>query len=156
MGYTHYWTFSKAKRGATRATAKQYQQAILDCQKIVRAYSVANGGLAGFAAHTEPGQYGGLKVNGSRELAHEDFVLREHFAQAVEGKSDFCKTARKPYDTVVVACLCVLAHYLPSNFSVSSDGDSLDWIAGLELARRVLKNKKIAIPRNIRVRLGAM
>lgn len=155
MGYTHYWTFRKLK-GKVRQSTKAYQAAILDCQRVIRAYSIANGGLAGSTAHTEPGTYGGLKVNGSRDLAHEDFVLRESFALAVQSGADFCKTARKPYDTVVVACLCVLAHHMGDAFAVNSDGESPDWTAGLELARRVLKDKEIALPITIRRRLVAI
>lgn len=153
MGHTHYWSFRKLK-GKVRQSTKAYESAIIDCQRVIRAYSIANGGLSGYAAHTEPGSYAGVKVNGSRELAHEDFILRETFAQAIG--SDFCKTARKPYDTVVVACLCILADRLGDSFEVSSDGDSPDWVKGLELARRVLKQKNLAMPKTIRRRLAAI
>lgn len=151
MGYTHYFTFKPIKRGTTIATNNAYKKAILDCQKIVRAYSVANGGIAGFAAHTEPGTYGGLQFNGSRENAHEDFVLREHYKQNLEERyGGFCKTAAKPYDVVVVACLCVLKHHLGAQIDVASDGNTADWNLGLELARRVLKLPKLQMPDGIR------
>jgi hypothetical protein len=152
MGYTHYWRFNTPKRGTTAKIDAAYQTAIKDCTAVIQTYYKANGGLSGFTAHAKPGQYGGLEVNGARELSHEPMVLREHFKQ--NESFNFCKTNRKPYDVVVVACLCILQHHLGTNISVSSDGNTLDWVAGLELARRTLKNKSIAIPANIERALG--
>ena len=156
MGYTHYWSFTAPKRGETAKIEKAYQKAIRECATIARTYYLANGGLSGFSAHTEVGKYGGLKVNGKGDLSHEDFTMREYFKQNLEPDSfgntgNFCKTARKPYDIVVTACLIVLTNRLPNNFSVDSDGYTDDWQAGLELAQRILKNKKLTIPKNIRV-----
>ena len=37
---------------------------------------------------------------------------------------DFCKTARKPYDIVVTACLAVLGEH---GLAITSDGDEQDW-----------------------------
>lgn len=152
MGYTHYWSFTAPKRGETAKIEKAYQKAIKECAKIARTYYLANGGLSGFSAHTEPGQYGGLKINGKGDEMHEDFTMREYFKQNLEPDNwHFCKTARKPYDIVVVACLIVLEHRLPNNFRVDSDGYTQEWQDGLELAQRILKNKKLTIPKNIRV-----
>lgn len=151
MGYTHYWTLKKAKRGQSAQLEKDYQRAILDCAKIVKAYYKANGGLSGYTAHTplpfSVGAYGGLEVNGKGDDAHEPFVLREHFSQNLERDGfSFCKTARKPYDAVVTACLIVLKYHLGDNIDVSSDGNCCDWVEGLELAKRVLKKKTLEIP----------
>lgn len=158
MGYTHYWDFTPPKRGETAKIEKAYQKAIKECATIARTYYKANGGLSGFSAHTEPGKYGGLKINGKGDDMHEDFIMREHFKQNLEHHLhpgfSFCKTARKPYDIVVVACLIVLANRLPKNIRVDSDGYSDDWQDGLELAQRVLKNKKLTIPKTIRVYQG--
>jgi len=83
------------------------------------------------------GKYRGISLNGTKEFGHESFNLPEFFSAG----SDFCKTARKPYDTVVVACLIVLKHYLGDNVRVASDGDSEDWDSGLFLARMALRIK---------------
>lgn len=155
MGYTHYWSFTAPKRGETAKIEKAYQKAIKECATIARTYYKANGGLSGFSAHTEPGKYGGLKINGKGDDMHEDFIMREHFKQNLEPDNwHFCKTARKPYDIVVVACLIVLEYRLPGNFRADSDGYTDDWQDGLELAQRVLKNKKLTIPKTIRVYQG--
>lgn len=154
MGYTHYWDFYKAEKGKAKQIEAKFQKAVKACQTIIATYSKANGGLSGYSAHTNPGQYGGINVNGSRENAHETFAILEHFSENING--GFCKTARKPYDIVVVACLCTLEHFLPNNFAAFSDGDSSDWLAGLELARRVLRNKRIQMPAKIRKTLARL
>lgn len=148
MGYTHYWDFKPAPRGQAKAVEQKYIKALLDCQRIVLAYSKVNGGLSGFSAHTKLGEYGGLKLNGSGPDAHEDFVLREHYKQNEGG--GFCKTAGKPYDTVVVACLIVLKHRLGAQFEAHSDGEHADWAAGLQLAKSILGLKTLKIPETIR------
>jgi hypothetical protein len=156
MGYTHYWEFRIPKRTEINSVEANYQRAIKDCSKIVKTYYQANGGLSGFTAHTPIGQYGGLKVNGKGEEGHEDFTLREYFKQNLEGDAfNFCKTAQKPYDVVVVACLIVLKARLGKHFEVSSDGYSKDWEEGLNLAQRILKVKTLRIPESIREYQGA-
>ena len=137
MGYTHYWTFKKPAKGKSEHAEKQYQKAIAECAKICRTYYKEYGGLSGYSAHTKPGQYGGLLVNGAGADGHEDFSLREHYSQ--NETFNFCKTAQKPYDLVVVACLAILKHRLGNLIEVSSDGESLDWKNGVFYAAIVTR-----------------
>ena len=144
MGYTHYWTVKKGKSiGKAETIEAKYQRAIADCQRIVKAWYRENGALSGYTAHAKLGKYGGIQVNGKGEDGHETFTLREHFNQNFENGEgfNFCKTARKPYDTVVTACLSVLKHRLGDAIDVSSDGDASDWIEGVEYARKVTRLK---------------
>lgn len=134
MGYTHYWRVKKIKGMATVLEAR-YQKAILECQKVCSTYYKEFGGLSGYSAHTKPGAYGGLKVNGKGDDGHEDFVMREHFNENED--FEFCKTARKSYDLVVTACLAILKHRLGHAIEVSSDGDAADWTDGVNYAREV-------------------
>lgn len=147
MGYTHYWTFRKPLKGKTQIVEKLYQRALRDCQRTIKAYYSINGGLSGYSAHTVVGLYGGLYVNGKGDNMHEPFILREHYTENIN--FNFCKTAQKPYDTVVVACLAILKHHLKDLIVVSSDGDSDDWKKGVNLGRLVLK-KKLTTPLQIR------
>jgi hypothetical protein len=147
MGYTHYWTFNKGKRGTAAETEAAYQQAMLDCAKIVRHYYEREGGISGYTAHTKPGTYGGLNFNGKSEDGHETFIMREHYNQ--NDRSSFCKTARKPYDILVTACLAVLAYRLGDAISVYSDGDDSDWHDGVNLAQTVLR-RKVTVPATIK------
>lgn len=147
MSYTHYWTFDKKRNGKAAQSEKAYQKAILECAKIIRYYSETFGGLSGYTAHSKPYQYGGINTNGSKQDGHETFALREHLNQ--NEAFNFCKTAQKPYDTVVVACLIVLRHRLGDLVDVSSDGRASDWRDGLILAQRVLGLKTLQIPVSI-------
>lgn len=71
-----------------------------------------------------------IRFNGVWDLGHETFYL-----STKRSDFEFCKTARKPYDTVVVAILCLLHHH--TEIEVSSDGEPSDWERGLEFARLV-------------------
>jgi len=57
-----------------------------------------------------------------------------------EGWFEFTKTARKPYDSAVCACLIVLQYHLGVWFRVSSDGDDADegWTTARQFCERVL------------------
>ena len=152
MGYTHYFTFKKTKTVAEAwALEKKYQRAIRACQKLIYNYAQNNGGLSGYNAHSKPGAYGGISVNGSRENGHEDFVLAKTLAENYQSDFwGFCKTAQKPYDIVVVACLIILKHYLGEYIDVNSDGDAPDWVPGLMLAMHETGLKRLKIPSSIR------
>ena len=146
MGYTHYWTFNKGKRGTAAETEAAYQQAMLECAKVVRYYYEREGGISGYTAHTKPGTYGGLNFNGKGDSGHETFTMREHYTQ--NDRAGFCKTAQKPYDILVVACLAILAYRLEEAVSVYSDGDVSDWHDGINLAQTVLR-RKVSVPETI-------
>src|ERR1700686_3771474 len=111
MGYTHYFQFIIPKGIPIAKVETAYQRAILDCARIAVTWNTACKAtgddvsrLSGYSAHCKPGKYGGIELNGKGENAHESFNLREHFRQNTESDFyTFCKTARKPYDTVIVA-----------------------------------------------------
>lgn len=75
---------------------------------------------------------------------HESFVF-DRIEDSLPQKSEeevscFCKTARKPYDLAVAACLIVAKHYLGDALRLKSDGDldEENWPAAFVLAERVL------------------
>lgn len=72
----------------------------------------------------------GFSFNGVGKEAHETFVfsLRKGFY--------FCKTAYKQYDIVVCAVLSVLGAHYGKKFQLSSDGNEMDWKAGIRLAQK--------------------
>lgn len=67
--------------------------------------------------------------NGLGEMSHETFV----WAQNAESSFDFCKTARKPYDALVTACLLLIKEIYGDTVKVSSDGEWHEWRAGRHL-----------------------
>ena len=143
MGYTSYYRFEKTSEKASDVE-KKYQKAIKEIAETViyAKHNVVN--LAGVTSHTKVGQYGGISFNGVKEEGHDDFELREHFKQ--NEPFNFCKTAQKEYDIVVVAALIILKHRLGANVDVSSDGEWADWVEGLELAKKVTGLKSLKIP----------
>lgn len=152
MGYTHYWSFNKGPHGKGNAALSEslWQTAMSECALIARTWNKeckAQGRdadrLSGFSAHTKPSQgYGGLHINGKGELAHEDFTMPEHFRDNFEADYNgfnFCKTARKPYDLVVTACLAVIKHRMGDRITVTSDGRAIDWNDGVDYARCITR-----------------
>lgn len=141
MGYTHYWRF-----GAFIGE-KEYKKALQEIRKLVKASPIplANGmGDEG----TKPEVGATVSFNGVGEDAHETFLLRkdpilvatkpDRYPSEEFSRFNFCKTAQKPYDVVVVACLCVLQERLGKSIEVSSDGDAEEWEDGRVLAEKVL------------------
>ena len=156
MGYTHYWRFKKPGKGKAKEVEANYQKAIRAINKLAVAYNKARPSgsedrLSGFSAFSL--KYGGVKLNGSGENAHEDFCLREHFKQNFDNFGagfHFCKTARKPYDVVVTAALCILEYYLGDSVSIGTDGRCKDWVYGVALAAQITKLKTLDIPKGIK------
>jgi hypothetical protein len=149
MGYTHYFSFKPVNERQWRDIETRYKRAILDCQRIVKAFYAKHGRISGYSAHTPLGRYGGLKVNGKGIDACEAFELREHYGQNLRDFKGYCKTNGLPYDTVVTACLAVLKHRLGDAIQLHSDGNRHDWSYGVRLARRVtglkLKNPIVCL-----------
>lgn len=138
MGYTHDWTQRRSFKNSEWPEVTADIQAILRDVQHVQGIPLANG--AG-----EPGtspKFGASDImfNGVDRDSYETFVVSRKRVkqewQSTPGR-DFCKTARKPYDLAVVACLCYLATVTESH-SVSSDGTGTEWLDGLEEARRAL------------------
>lgn len=143
MGYTHYWTQPR------NFTPEEFLQ-ISDAARTI--IETASGRKFPFDGSRSPehelvicnmgGDRGSrpelsdkcISLNGmGPELEHETFMI-----EAAPGADTwtFCKTARKPYDVVVVAILTYLA--ADWAFAVSSDGDVDDWEAGIKLAGEAL------------------
>ena len=155
MGYTHYWTFKPIPRGQAKLIEQRYQLAVRQCTRVIQVYNKQfpkgdDRRLSGFSAHVKIGEYGGINFNGCLHNAHETFTMREHYKQNLEHSDNFCKTGRTPYDAVVVACLCIMKHYLGDLFEVASDGYMQDWFEGFFLAKRILRMINIQIPLNIK------
>ena len=152
MGYTNYWSFKKAPRGNAKELEATYQKAILECQKVVYTLAEINRDLfgtsymSGYSAHCKPGEYGGIKLNGSRGEDCEDFILREHYNQNDTG--NFCKTNRNYYDEAVIACLLVLKYRLGDVVTVNSDGDLDEWQPVADRVSEILR-RKVTVPDTI-------
>lgn len=154
MGYTHYWSWNlDGIKGKTSDYEARYQQAILECQKVIRKMADENRSqygssmMSGYSAHTKPGQYAGLLLNGSRGNDCEDFIMREHLKQ--NGTSEFCKTNRAAYGDAVICSLLILHYRLGDILTVNSDGDAEDWQPWADYVSKILR-RKVKVPDTIR------
>ena len=134
MGYTHYWG-----RETSETTQEQYASAIKDIRAVVSEFSSILADSAGDAG-TSPELEIGVVFNGIENNGHETFYLPENIEQMES--FEFCKTAYKPYDIVVVACLTILHNHCP-RLKISSDGEGSDLEEGLKLAQNTLKNASL-------------
>jgi len=81
------------------------------------------------------------------DLGHETFGLTRKVPKQHDYRKEevtyfqFCKTARKPYDLMVQACLILYKHYFPY-VSISSDGDMDDWTEAFTFVATVLPEGK--------------
>lgn len=75
-----------------------------------------------------------IRFNGKGDDGHETFLLGRNSDRGFQ----FCKTAQKPYDVVVVAVLCLAHELCPGVWEISSDGNVDDWADGKALAESVL------------------
>lgn len=123
MGYTHYYL------PLTKPTKGQWNEFLTVCKKLYKnlpekintaggCYENETLTISGWNGQGKPKfNKKEVRFNGSNELGHETFSI--YFHTPVKN-FNFCKTARKPYDLLVVACLIAAYQYLDYRFS--SDG----------------------------------
>jgi len=123
MGYTHYF-------GPMDLTENQFEKIRMASVRVVE-LAVVDLGLSLAIERDDDGppelSKERIRFNGVGDGGHETFILEPR-------GNEFCKTARKPYDIVVIAILCLLHHY--GGTSVRSDGSPSEWADGLALAQR--------------------
>ena len=139
MGYSHYWngvpTNDAAWAEIQDAARKIIAAAEGTCTTTAGGYhadqpvEICDGWGNGRPMFAEDF----IMLNGdeTRGLDYETFVVAKHGAG-----SEFCKTARKPYDVVVTAILAYLAAY--HGYDVQSDGTPEEWQEGVKLANEAL------------------
>ena len=149
MGYTHYWVRDKRNVGS----AWMFGNLALDAKKIIEQAKTEGIEICGPLGKDQPEFteahfcFNGTEVGG---LDHETFwwealPTQPDYQYEYKRGSDreneifeFCKTAYKPYDLVVVAVLLRAKHWYGSVVDVFSDGgwDS-DWKEGRDFYERI-------------------
>ena len=61
---------------------------------------------------------------------HETFELTK---QRMDDGFSFCKTARKPYDLAVQACMLIAMYHAPYTIKISSNGGADEWTTAANL-----------------------
>ena len=138
MGYTHYW-YETDKPGKIPAKALSIIKDVVD--EAYKANLIQlEWDTPGAPVVTETE----IRFNGIGEDGHETFYYEADKGERLDYEPDkryfdFCKTAQKPYDVVVMKVLLVLARYIPT-FDLKSDGafldewkETLDWFNHLSL-----------------------
>ena len=143
MGYTHYF-YSKLNK-------EQIISSMDDIEKIIKNGTNENGFLVGGKVgnpssfdeqkdipicNRERGVINfngdvnlklGVKYYWDSELNHENFVMSPFVPSSFNDEGfNFCKTACKPYDKLVVASLFHLGYLFPKDFHWSSDGNLIE------------------------------
>lgn len=138
-GYTHYWTWRRPPDRAALARALGEMQALVAARRAI--LDVADGFDGGLEApFGDAGHLPLVLFNGRDADAHETFAFPLAPFTAGDPSFQFVKTAQKPYDEVVTACLLVARdHFAPDQLSIRSDGRfDPDWRPGALLYERVL------------------
>ena len=88
-----------------------------------------------------------VRFNDREKNGHETFHIKRKEEirdyQKTEGAKEafnFCKTARKPYDKYIVACLIIAKSIFGKDIKISSDGELEDWQEGKKLVEQVMKS----------------
>jgi hypothetical protein len=130
MGYTVSWTFN---RSFTEMEWKSITENVYNMFNRLKQVKGANGLGRPIVDSSE------IIFNGdaSKGDAHETFVLTRY-----DSGSQFCKTARKPYDRYVKAVLVLANFWAPGALEVTCDGDSEPdcWTEGVRIATIYTKN----------------
>ena len=131
MGYTHYW-YTKGEE-----PLEKFDEYAKDCEQLCNHFMQTTNHIIRDYDGTGHPEFSKDKVafNGDRHMdrGHESFVMR-----AKPSDFDFCKTARKPYDLLVQACLVVLKHKYGSRVRINSDGDLSEWQDAMAMVSEVL------------------
>lgn len=127
MGYTHYFPHTEVSKSV-------WTDIVAGCKRACKLSGVRL--VHEFDEEDLPPTFGEDAVwfNGAGADGHETFSLH----RGGSGGFTFCKTASKPYDLAVTACLLIYKHFSPDTMKLTSDGDKKDWQAGKELAERAL------------------
>lgn len=137
MGYTHYW---RPVNGIEPSIFAKISRDVAKACKLAKKHGVK---VQFECDEEEPPVFEDdcIRFNGIGDDGHETFVITPD-----ERGFEFCKTARKPYDLLVTAALCLIDFHTKGTswaMEISSDGDPADWSQGLALAKQVREGAEI-------------
>ena len=135
MGYTHYFTI---KAGVTPEMYKAFSD---EAHEILRTAEINDIQLAdawGEELSAWQADSDAVSFNGFGDDSHETFYVAPDSVGF-----NFCKTAEKPYDEVVVACLIAMGRAYGDLVEISSDGDHSDWAKGSYLYQMAVQRTAI-------------
>jgi hypothetical protein len=134
MGYTHYF---RRKSALDKKTFNKFAEDVRVIFEAAKKKRITLVGPYGQKDTLPIAIEGMISFNGLDKNSHETMYIprllkRKSYDDKNELIFDFCKTARKPYDLIVVAVLVAFKHHFP-HAEISSDGDNEDFEAGKNL-----------------------
>jgi hypothetical protein len=129
MGFTRYWGFNKKANKKEREKIIEVMSSIIDLEKEK---------LTGFDGDKETPieiKKTCVSFNGIGEDSHETFCF---IPSTKPDDFNFCKTANKPYDRAVCACLIAAKRILGKKIDVSSDGPGDEDLLALKMVDDIL------------------
>ncbi len=122
MGYTHYFDHTEVSQEVWDKIVNECRQV---CKSIEHSVPIEDDFDGSYPQFDD--EY--IRFNGVGDDAHETFLLERDGSEGFT----FCKTAQKPYDLAVTACLLIYKKHSPDTMHLTSDGDDEDWMAAKEL-----------------------
>jgi len=143
MGYTHYWYYNPSKANSNKETSfRKASEEIAKYKTLLETRGLVVKGSLGEGEAEINDHLIAYNGDGTQGLDHESFYL-ERDTQSPRNGFAFCKTARKPYDTLV--CLSLISLFEAfgdrSVFSYCSDGDEREWSEAYGVYREVKKKE---------------
>jgi len=127
-GYTHYYTWKQSPDDTSLKACVADMNRLIEARKTI----LVSPDLPESTPGSPKLSATNVDFNGIGDKAHEPFVFPYAFSD--HDSFNFCKTAWKPYDEVVTACLIVARdHFSPSVLEIDSDGSWPDWSRGARL-----------------------
>jgi hypothetical protein len=144
MGYTHYWDIN-----LEQVTPEQFNKVVEEVKKIHSNLPKRTTSAGGYYSRHHVKIMGGsgvgepiftekeIRFNGCRKNRTNHDTMSIALGESCD--SDFCKTARKPYDLLVCCTLIALANNLPAEvFGFESNGDFDDWEPAIDLYTQII------------------
>ena len=136
MGYSHYFSIKG------EVTPEMYKEFVAEAHEILRTADIYTGidvaDAMGEVMSAWQADNEAVSFNGYGENSHETFYVTPSSAGF-----NFCKTAEKPYDAVVVACLIAMGRAYGDAVKISSDGNASDWADGSHLYQMAVQRTAI-------------
>lgn len=132
MGYTHYWSTE------SNFTDEEWTEVCARARSVLQFTDIP---VQWECDVEEPSEVSNevIRFNGVGDDGYETFMIspRKIGNTIMEGLGSFCKTARKPYDEVVVAMLVMMSEVKP-DFNWCSDGEPKEHMDGIKLYRNCM------------------
>ncbi len=144
MGYTHYWNTKRTDNQVHELDQMLWTKKFVPLVKQIFKLAAEDGIVLADGNGTPGTRPKATKdeivFNGAEPNMYETCVVKRSGMDF-----EFCKTAHRPYDTVVVAVILAAKQIFGDNFSWSSDGEGPDFQDGRDLLNRAVDSQTAGV-----------